>query len=83
MIDHGLNGLIRSWLALALGAALILAVIVVVVFLWSSIGDADISLAGGVAMALGVVVALAVGIALMSLVFISSRRGYDEAARRD
>ena len=29
-------------------------------------------------MVLGVLVALAVGIGLMALVFISSRRGYDE-----
>ena len=34
-------------------------------------------------MGLGVVVALALGIGLMSLVFLSNRRGYDEAARRD
>jgi hypothetical protein len=34
-------------------------------------------------MIFGVVVALALGIGLMALVFISSRRGYDEAAKRD
>ena len=36
------------------------------------------SAAGWVAMLLGIVVTLALGIGLMSLVFISNRRGYDE-----
>jgi hypothetical protein len=34
-------------------------------------------------LAVAVVVALALGIGLMSLVFISNRRGYDEAVKRD
>jgi hypothetical protein len=51
--------------------------------LWSGLGASEISFAGALAMIFGVVVALALGIGLMSLVFISSRRGYDEAARRD
>ena len=38
----------------------------------------DFSPAGWVALVLGVVVTLALGIGLMSLVFISSRRGFDE-----
>jgi hypothetical protein len=34
-------------------------------------------------MGLGVVITLALGIGLMALVFISSRRGYDEIGRKD
>jgi dipeptide/tripeptide permease len=61
----------------------VLAVGLVIASLWSGIGGSEISLAGWIAMGLGVVVALALGIGLMSLVFLSNRRGYDEAARRD
>ena len=73
----------RTWVALAAGAGAVLAVAVVIAELWSGIGDSEITLAGEIAMIFGVVVALALGIGLMSLVFLSSRRGYDEAARRD
>jgi hypothetical protein len=72
-----------TWLAVALAAVSIIAVVVVVAELWNAIGDSEISLAGALAMIFGVVVALALGIGLMALVFISSRRGYDEAARGD
>jgi len=34
-------------------------------------------------MGLGIVVTRALGIGLMSLVFFSNRRGYDEITRRD
>ena len=50
----------------------------IVAGMWAAIGDAEISLAGWVAMVLGVLVTLALGIGLMALVFISSRRGYDD-----
>jgi hypothetical protein len=73
----------RIWVAVAAAAGAVLAVAVVVAELWSGIGDSEITLAGAIAMIFGVVVALALGIGLMSLVFLSSRRGYDEAARRD
>jgi hypothetical protein len=71
---------IGTWVALALASVAILAVALVIAWLWSGIGESKISLAGGLAMGLGVVIALALG---MSLVFLSNRRGYDEAARRD
>ena len=83
MIGRILSGSIRTWVALAVASAVILGVAVVVAGLWSGLGDSEISLAGALAMIFGVVVALALGIGLMSLVFISNRRGYDEAARRD
>ena len=59
-----------------------LGVGVVVASLWSAIGDSEISIAGWLALAAGVVVTLGLGIGLMALVFISSRRGYDEAGRK-
>ena len=59
-------------------AAVVVAVLAAVAGLWAEVGDVEISAAGWVAMALGVLVALALGIGLMALVFISSRRGYDE-----
>jgi len=49
--------------------------------MWVAIGDAEISTGGWVAMALGVLVTFALGSGLMALVFISNRRGYDEADR--
>ncbi len=67
--------------AVALAAIVVVGVLAVVVSLWASVGDTQISAAGWVAMVLGVLVALAVGIGLMALVFFSSRHGYDEADR--
>ena len=66
------------------------AVVVVLLLLLASAGaigyfgwtisNADVPLAGYVAMALGVVFSLVVGVGLMALVFYSSRKGYDEPA---
>ncbi len=44
----------------------------------SGMGEVEMSAAGWGAMLLGVVLTLALGLGLMSLVFISNRRGYDE-----
>jgi hypothetical protein len=68
----------RSWIAVAIAATVVIAVIAAVAGLWADVGDAEISPAGWVALGVGVLVALALGIGLMALVFISSRRGYDE-----
>jgi len=73
----------RSWIAVTLATAVVLAVAVVIAEFWSGIGDSEISEAGWFAMGFGIVVTLALGIGLMSLVFFSNRRGYDETARRD
>jgi hypothetical protein len=72
-----------TWVAATAGVVAVLAVAVVVAEFWSGIGDSQISLAGWVAMGLGVIATLALGIGLMSLVFFSSRGGYDEPDRRD
>ena len=70
-----------SWLAVAAAVAVVGGVLAVVADLWAEIGDAEISLAGWIAMGLGALFTLALGIGLMALVFISSRRGYDERDR--
>jgi hypothetical protein len=62
--------------------AAVVVVLVVCVGLWGSVGASEISFAGWAAMIFGIVATLAVGIGLMALVFISSRRGYDELDRR-
>jgi hypothetical protein len=83
MIWRGLRGSTATWIAVALAITILLAVVVVIAEFWSGIGDSQISLAGWFAMGLGIIVTLALGIGLMSLVFFSSRGGYDETSRRD
>lgn len=73
---------ILTWIATTVAIAAVLAVAVVIAEFWSGIGDSEISEAGWFAMGLGIVVTLALGIGLMSLVFFSNRRGYDDTARR-
>jgi hypothetical protein len=70
-----------NFLAVLFAVVLVLAIGVVIVAFWTSLGDSDISPAGWIAMGFGVIIALALGIGLMALVFISSRRGYDELGR--
>ncbi len=67
-------------IALTIAAVVVVAVLAVVASLWQAVGDAEISPAGWLAMALGILFTLALGIGLMALVFISNRRGYDEEA---
>jgi hypothetical protein len=83
MIRRGFRGLTSTWIAVALAITMVLAVVVAIAEFWSGIGDSEISLAGWFAMGLGIIVTLALGIGLMSLVFFSSRGGYDDASRRD
>ena len=69
--------------ARSIGIVVVVAIVVAAVFavvagLWVGVGDAEISAGGWAAMVLGVLATLALGIGLMALVFISSRRGYDE-----
>jgi hypothetical protein len=63
--------------ALAVLLGLLAGAVYAMVAVWTHI-DAKMSVHGWIALALGVVLSLAVGIGLMALVFISSRRGYDE-----
>jgi hypothetical protein len=72
-----------SWVAAAIAGAVVLVIGFFIAAAWTGIGDSEISGAGWLAMGLGVVATLALGIGLMALVFISSRRGYDEIGRKD
>jgi hypothetical protein len=83
MICRGRKRSTVTWIAATVAVAAVLAVAVVIAEFWSGIGDSEISFAGWLAMGFGIVVTLALGIGLMSLVFISSRRGYDEGTPRD
>jgi hypothetical protein len=68
--------------SIVLAVAAVILVAALCIALWGSVGASEISFAGWAAMVFGVVATLAVGIGLMALVFISSRRGYDELDRR-
>jgi protein-S-isoprenylcysteine O-methyltransferase Ste14 len=69
-------------IAVVAAAAVLLVVGLAIAAIWSAIGESDISIAGWLAMGLGVIVTLGLGIGLMALIFISSRRGYDDGGRR-
>lgn len=71
-----------TWTAVAAAAAFVAAVAIVVAVFWRQLGASEISLAGWLALTLGVIVTLALGIGLMTLVFISSRHGYDDPEGR-
>ena len=71
-----------NWVAAAVAGVIVIVIGALIAVLWTSIGDSEISAAGWLAMGLGVIVTLALGIGLMTLVFISNRRGYDEIGRR-
>ena len=83
MIWRGLRGSTSTWFAVTLAMTMVLVVVVVIAEFWNGLGDSEISPAGWFAMGLGIIVTLALGIGLMSLVFFSSRGGYDETSRRD
>ena len=71
------------WAAASIAAIVVLLMMLIIANVWESIGDSDISSAGWLAMGLGVVVTLVLGVGLMTLVFISNRRGYDEVGGSD
>ena len=67
-----------TWIAVAVSIAALAVVVVAMASVWAGLGDTGMSAAGWAALVLGVIVTLALGIGLMALVFISSRRGFDE-----
>ena len=83
MIWRGSWGSASTWIAVILTIIVMVAVVVVIAEFWSGLGDSEISLAGWLAMGFGIILTLALGIGLMSLVFFSSRGGYDETSQRD
>jgi uncharacterized membrane protein YuzA (DUF378 family) len=76
-------GRLTSWIAAGCAVLVVAVIAVVAAVNWGAIGDTGIDANGWIALILGVVVTLAVGIGLMSLVFISNRRGYDEPPGED
>lgn len=50
---------------------------------WQQLAEVDIGFHGYMALGLGIGLTMLLGVGLMSLVFYSSRRGYDDAAGRD
>ena len=70
----------------ALVAALLGLLVAATIFAarsWTTIEGPPMPGVGYVAMTIGVVFSLLIGIALMALLFYSSRHGYDERAARD
>jgi hypothetical protein len=72
-----------NWLAIAIAVAAVATIAVIAGVFWEELGAAQISAAGWLALCLGVVLTLALGCGLMALVFISSRRGYDDRVNRE
>ena len=66
-----------DWTVITVLGLLLVAAIVIGYLGWT-LSDAQVPIAGYVALALGVIFSLACGIGLMALVFYSSRKGYDE-----
>ena len=76
-------GRLRNWLAVAGAVAAVAVVVVVSAVNWDVLGDTGIDLNGWIALILGVLATLAVGVGLMTLVFISNRRGYDDPSDKN
>ena len=51
-------------------------------WVWTELGEVEMSYHGWIALTLGTVFTFLVGAGLMALVFFSSRRGYDDRANR-
>ena len=75
---RGMSG--TSYALLAGMVAMLIVVIVMATLGWNSTAGTDVPTVGYAAMAAGILFSLAVGFGLMTLVFYSSRAGYDEPA---
>jgi hypothetical protein len=73
------GGGLARWLVIAGLCAMLVAASVLGYLGWTST-DTSVPASGYVALVLGVVFSLVVGVGLMTLVFYSSRKGYDEPA---
>lgn len=60
--------------------AFLIGSIVLAISVWRSVGETAIGGHGWAALIIGVTISLVIGGGLMALVFISSRRGYDDDA---
>ncbi|HLI19968.1 MAG TPA: hypothetical protein VKV32_02550 [Stellaceae bacterium] len=69
-----------SKLGIAVAAALAIAAMGVAWQAWRSMADVEIGTAGTIAMILGALATIGLGGGLVALLFISNRRGFDDAA---
>ena len=70
-----------SWAILVILLVLLAGTLFVSYLGWTSGAGTDVPRSGYVALVFGVIFSLVVGFGLMTLVFYSSRQGYDEPAR--
>lgn len=71
----------RQTLILAVvGGTIVLALVVIGVYAWLSLGDTGMTASGYLAVFLGALGTVALGGGLMALLFYSHRYGYDERA---
>jgi hypothetical protein len=68
----------KNAIAVAVAVFVMAVIIGVAVVNWHEIGEAGIDLNGWIALILGVLVTVGLGVGLMTLIFISNRRGYDD-----
>jgi hypothetical protein len=68
----------KSAIAVAIAVAVMAVIIAFAVVNWHEIGETGIDLNGWIALILGVLVTVGLGVGLMTLIFISNRRGYDD-----
>jgi hypothetical protein len=69
------------WVTWVVLLSLLGLTVVIAILGWKSAAHTDVPASGYVALALGVIFSLVVGIGLMTLVFYSSRAGFDEPAK--
>jgi hypothetical protein len=70
-----------SWLAVIILVALLGASAATAYWVWVQMSDVPMSTHGFIALGLGCVVAIGLGVGLMSLVWRSHDRGYDDQVR--
>lgn len=73
---------VGTWVAVAVAVLCVIGAAASTASFWSSIGG-SMSAAGWIALVIGVLFSLALGVGLMTLVFISNRRGYDDLGGDD
>ena len=70
----------KSRLGLAVAGLLSMSLMAVAAYLWWSLGDVELDAGGYFALIGGGLATLGLGVGLMSLVFYSHRKGFDERA---
>jgi hypothetical protein len=70
----------QSLILAVVGGTIVLALVVIGVYAWLSLGDTGMTASGYLAVFLGALGTVALGGGLMALLFYSHRYGYDERA---